>query len=109
VNTRFRYDVLSLVESILKLFKHKVHTSIRVLPRLTPARTFQEGAGSMARWVFTCKNCFKVVPYSEIGDTLTDYFFPKKPEVPTDGLEMECPACKTKSVYQQHELWYERN
>jgi hypothetical protein len=38
-----------------------------------------------------------------------EYFFPKKPEVPTEGLEMECPECKTKCVYQQSELWYERN
>jgi len=65
----------------------------------------------MARWVFSCKNCFKIVPHSEIGigRTLTDYFFPKKPEVPTEGLQMECPACKTTCLYQQNELWYERN
>ncbi len=65
----------------------------------------------MARWVFTCKNCFKVVPHAEIqnGNTLTDYFFPKKPEVPIEGIEMECPSCKTKHVYQQNELWYERD
>jgi hypothetical protein len=63
----------------------------------------------MARWVFTCKNCSKVVPHAEIGNTLVDYFLPKKPEVSTEGLEMECPECKTKYVYQQNELWYERN
>jgi hypothetical protein len=63
----------------------------------------------MARWVFTCKNCSKVVPHTEIGRTLMDYFLPKKPEVSTEGLEMECPECKTKYVYQQNELWYERN
>jgi hypothetical protein len=63
----------------------------------------------MARWVFTCKNCCKVVPHAEIGGTLMDYFFPKKPEVPVEGQELECPECKTKSIYQQNELWYERN
>jgi len=50
-----------------------------------------------------------VVPHAEIGNTLVDYFLPKKPEVSTEGLEMECPECKTKYVYQQNELWYERN
>jgi hypothetical protein len=63
----------------------------------------------MARWVFTCKNCYKIVPHAEIGNTLTDYFFPKKPEVPSEGQELECPECKTKSTYHQNELWYERN
>jgi hypothetical protein len=63
----------------------------------------------MSRWVFTCKNCFKIVPHAEIGNRLVDYFFPKKPELPTEGLEMECPQCKTKYVYRQTELWYERN
>jgi hypothetical protein len=63
----------------------------------------------MARWVFTCKYCSRVVPHAEIGNTLVDYFFPKKPEVSTEGLERECPECKTKYVYQQNELWYERN
>jgi hypothetical protein len=42
----------------------------------------------MARWVFPCKNCFKVVPHAEIGGTLMDYFFPKKPEVPVEGQEL---------------------
>ena len=50
-----------------------------------------------------------MVPHAEIGNTLVDYFLPKKPEVSTEGLEMECPECKTKYVYQQNELWYERN
>jgi hypothetical protein len=63
----------------------------------------------MARWVFTCKNCYKVFPHAEIGDTLADYFLPKKPEISSEGQELECPDCKTKSIYQQNELWYERN
>jgi|HubBroStandDraft_2_1064218.scaffolds.fasta_scaffold02528_4 hypothetical protein len=63
----------------------------------------------MARWVFTCKNCFEIVPHTEIGGTLMDYFFPTKPKVPTEGQELECPQCKTKYVYQQNELRYERN
>jgi hypothetical protein len=59
------------------------------------ARHCHEGSGPMARWVFTCKNCFKIVPHAEIGDTLTDFFFPKKPEIPSEGLETECPQCRT--------------
>jgi|HubBroStandDraft_1064217.scaffolds.fasta_scaffold52486_1 hypothetical protein len=38
-----------------------------------------------------------------------DYFFPTKPKVPSEGQELECPECKTKYVYQQNELRYERN
>lgn len=86
-----------------------IRYTIRCIPLAKLAKHCQEGSRSVARWVFTCKNCFKVVPNGEVGNTLTDYFFPKKPEIPVEGIEMECPECKTKYVYQQNELWYERN
>jgi hypothetical protein len=61
----------------------------------------------MPSWALTCKRCGEVFMYSEISETLADYFIPAKPEFPPEGLECECPNCKAKSTYQLNELTYQ--
>jgi hypothetical protein len=61
----------------------------------------------MPSWNVTCQNCSETFTHSKIEDTLADYFFPKKPEFPADGQELECPACKSKAQYQWTDLRYD--
>lgn len=61
----------------------------------------------MASWVLKCKNCRVVFTHSQISNTLADYYIPARPQFPPEGLERECPTCKVKSTYQQHELMYQ--
>jgi hypothetical protein len=61
----------------------------------------------MASWGLTCKGCGEVFRYSEIKETLADYFLPAKPDIAPEGVERECPNCKKKFVYQRNELTYE--
>jgi len=63
---------------------------------------------AMASWLLTCKQCSQVFTHSQVGQKLVDYLFPEKPKFPPEGLERECPNCKTKGVYQRNELKYER-
>jgi hypothetical protein len=59
-------------------------------------------------WNLTCQNCSKTFTHSKVEDgSLKNYFFPKKPEFPADGQELECPACNTKAQYQQSDLRYD--
>ena len=60
----------------------------------------------MAKWALKCKNCEQLFTQSEIGNTLADYFIPKKPKLPPEGLEIECPHCKSKAAYRPNELRY---
>jgi hypothetical protein len=60
----------------------------------------------MAIWVLLCKRCGQTFAYCEISESLLDYFFPKKPVIPPDGVERQCPACKAKLIYQQYELMF---
>jgi hypothetical protein len=62
----------------------------------------------MASWLLTCKQCSQVFTHSQVSQRLVDYFFSEKPTFPQEGLERECPNCKTKAVYQRNELKYER-
>jgi hypothetical protein len=58
-------------------------------------------------WNLTCQNCSKTFMHSKVEDaSLNNYFFPKKPEFPADGQELECPTCNTKTQYQQSDLRY---
>jgi hypothetical protein len=61
----------------------------------------------MPTWNLTCQSCSKTFAHSKVEDsTLNDYFLPKKPEFPTNGQELECPACNTKAQYQRYDLRY---
>jgi DNA-directed RNA polymerase subunit RPC12/RpoP len=61
----------------------------------------------MASWSLTCKRCGRAFTYSQISDTLADYFFPAKPAIASEGEECECPNCTAKFVYQRNELTYQ--
>lgn len=43
----------------------------------------------MAIWVLACKRCGETFAYCEIGESLLDYFFPKKPEIPPEGVKRQ--------------------
>jgi hypothetical protein len=62
----------------------------------------------MAVWVLICKRCGETFAYCEIGESLLDYLFPKKPEMSVEGVECECPTCKAKFVYLQYELVFRK-
>lgn len=61
----------------------------------------------MASWDLTCKDCGEDFTHSQVGETLANYFIASKPEFPPEGLEFECPHCKTKSLYLRNELRYQ--
>ncbi len=61
----------------------------------------------MASWSLACKNCNKAFAYSQIGDTIPEFFMPSRPEFPPEGVERECPNCKAKATYQSNELRYQ--
>jgi len=60
----------------------------------------------MANWALTCRNCGTVFAYSQISETLADFFLPPKPALPPEGLDCECPNCKIKQRYERDELKY---
>lgn len=62
----------------------------------------------MARWVLSCPFCKKDFTYSEIPSksTLADYFLPLKPDVPVEGVRVDCPCCKKVMTFFRHQLVY---
>jgi hypothetical protein len=60
------------------------------------------------RWVVSCRGCFKTFVQSYVGHArhIEDYLRPTEPEVPNEGIELECPKCKTKAVYYRTDLRY---
>jgi hypothetical protein len=61
----------------------------------------------MARWVLSCKNCFKVLPDDDSSVTSAERFLLKRPSLPPAGLVLECPDCKMASIYHENDLWLE--
>jgi hypothetical protein len=62
----------------------------------------------MARWVLGCPNCSETFVYSEIQDTLTNYFSLAKPEFPEGGRLLTCMHCGKESLFQKTDLTYQR-
>jgi hypothetical protein len=66
----------------------------------------------MARWVLGCPECKVDFTHSQIDPvtraSLQDPFawLGDKPEFPTAGLVLECPNCRTTSVYKRTQLTY---
>jgi ribosomal protein S27E len=60
------------------------------------------------RWVVSCRSCFKTFVHSYVGHArnVEDYLYPTEPVVPHEGVELECPKCKTKAVYHSTDLRY---
>jgi hypothetical protein len=61
----------------------------------------------MANWILNCRHCGQSFSVFQIGDSLSDYFFPVKPKFPPEGMLCECPDCKIVSIYRESELRYE--
>jgi hypothetical protein len=61
----------------------------------------------MASWSFTCKNCGHPIEQSKIPDTLWNYFFPVKPDLPGGGVSKKCPNCLEIFTYTSHDLIYQ--
>jgi hypothetical protein len=38
--------------------------------------------------------------------TLVNYLDPAKPEVPPEGIQMECPRCGHAAIYKRTDLFY---
>jgi hypothetical protein len=64
----------------------------------------------MAAWVLDCPACNTTFVHSQITTVpeqrMMDHFYPfkAKPEFPTSGLSVECPNCRSSSVFSQHQL-----
>jgi hypothetical protein len=61
----------------------------------------------MPSWGFKCKDCNQSFPFSAISESLADFYLPRKPVLPQEGVEHECPNCKVKSTYWLSDLIYQ--
>jgi hypothetical protein len=62
---------------------------------------------AMPFWVIGCVNCKTDFVYAKIDDYKLDEFLnPRKPEVPAQGYERECPSCGHKGAYARTDLVY---
>jgi hypothetical protein len=68
----------------------------------------------MPRWVLGCPECKQDFTHSEITLDQERHDFDAflnsivKPQFPVNGLELECPNCRQKSVYYRHQLIYRK-
>jgi hypothetical protein len=60
----------------------------------------------MSNWGLKCRECGHSFSFSEIEDTLENYYLPVRPIFPKEGLLRECPVCFSKRVYLSTELFY---
>ena len=61
----------------------------------------------MPRWVLNCPSCQKEFTHTEIERrSFQDYYLEPKPDFPEEGLSVQCPNCKTSSVYHRRHLTY---
>jgi len=62
----------------------------------------------MANWVLRCPNCSRTFVYSEIEDTLANFFSLARPKFPEGGQTLICTHCGKESLFQQTDLTYQR-
>jgi hypothetical protein len=61
-----------------------------------------------ARWVLKCNNCRAECTYAEIpSEGTSNYFLPKRPEVPVGGFKFKCPNCGQEDTYKRTDLIYQ--
>jgi hypothetical protein len=58
----------------------------------------------MASWEHACPNRNESFTHSLMPETLENYFWPIKPDLPNEGIEFECPNCGHKSRYKRTDL-----
>jgi len=58
------------------------------------------------RWVVSCRGCSKSIVQSYVGSAYgsEDAPNPKEPVIASQGMELECPKCRTKAVYHREDL-----
>ena len=67
---------------------------------------------TVPRWVVGCPACSQEFTHSEIDPILAnsrlDPFarFADKPEIPENGVSLECPNCKEVALYKRYQLVY---
>jgi predicted RNA-binding Zn-ribbon protein involved in translation (DUF1610 family) len=62
----------------------------------------------MAAWVLTCVACKAKFVHTKIGERLIDYLDPTKPEMPREGVKLDCPNCGQRELYRRIDLNYVR-
>jgi hypothetical protein len=61
----------------------------------------------MPSWVITCRNCRVDFEHTKINNyTLLNFLDPAKPEVPPEGVQLECPKCGHAAIYKRTDLFY---
>jgi hypothetical protein len=63
----------------------------------------------MPQWVLGCPHCKKDFDYREVAEGQhadPSGWTALKPGFPPNGLPLECPHCKEKSVFQHDQLTY---
>jgi hypothetical protein len=69
----------------------------------------------MAAWVLDCPVCKKTFVHSQVrtapDQRMMDHFYPVsvKPEFPPGGISLECPNCRSSSLFKQRQLRYQNH
>jgi hypothetical protein len=67
----------------------------------------------MIQWVLHCNRCDGVLVHSNIAEIdslgFDSYTNLIKPKFPAGGLRVFCPTCNDSSVYQRHQLIYQKS
>jgi hypothetical protein len=67
----------------------------------------------MAAWVLDSPACNKTFAHCQVttvsDQRMMDHFYPfsVKPEFPLKGLSVECPNCRSSSVFRQYQLRFQ--
>ena len=78
----------------------------------SPPHRRERESSNVPRWVLDCPLCKVEFTHSEIDpeyrSPLLDPFarFGDKPELPSAGVNLECPNCREVSVYKRYQLTY---
>jgi DNA-directed RNA polymerase subunit RPC12/RpoP len=67
----------------------------------------------MRRWVLNCAECDKEFTHTEKAEMQSPSSDPftgrlPKPDFPDEGLQLECPHCKKRSLYKKSQLVLEQ-
>jgi len=64
----------------------------------------------MPNWILHCPFCTAELIRSEIAKdlSLSEVCFPRKPDLPLEGLTLQCPHCQKTSVLQKQQLTYRK-
>ena len=73
-------------------------------------RQTASGYPAMPSWIITCRNCRVAFEHTKINTySLANFLDPVKPEIPAEGVQLECPKCGHAAVYKRTDLFYRRD